>query len=656
MVKGSIATRRKKRLLKLVPALALLAGLGLTAQHAAAATASYTVNTRTDSHNVGPGCRDAFGRCSLRAATEAADALPAGSVVTITVLSGHFLLNPAYGSLILNGNNTVTITGAGSALTTVDSAYGNCPGGPFPPLPGTGFSVFQNGTTTFPDPTDADNLTMTDLTIERGCADNGGGILNGGNLTLTRVQILGNIAVFNGGGVDNTNDFFPAIINDSTIDDNIAFSAGGGIYNDETLTLAGDHVDFNAVVTNSQAPVGTGGAEGGGLFTDDHVVASNSTFNYNQAADFLVFSGSRLKAAGLKSLSNIKSSQLPIDGRYSVGSKGGGIFVSDNQVQVTNSQIGYNQAGLGAGVYNLDRLTLSYDHVVSNQAGCSGGGTFNAAPLQVDTLTFVGPGQLYMSGDFVGTNSAGYAGEYCSYYLDLVLSGAAYEPRPFAGAGSYNDGTETITGAQYQRNYFAVPVGGGFASKFARPAVTDCAEYCDPSPCGFFVSQYGTLGTCGGGIYSGGAIVNPNNPNPAQNAQDFLTMVRLVGNQAAFGGGMFHEYGTANIQTSVFAANRASVLGGGIADFYNYGDPLCGVEAASGTAHTSLSSTYIQGNFAGTFAGGVYNLCPNQVLTNQGTIIGNYAPTCPNWLNGPTGISVSFPFGDPSTFTSGNCS
>src|SRR4029077_11534225 len=108
MVKSSIVTRRKARLLKLVPALVLLAGLSLTAQHASAATATYTVNTTADTHNVGgTSCRDSGGKCSLRAATEAADAQPAGSVITIRVPGGHYVLKAAYGSLILNGNNTV---------------------------------------------------------------------------------------------------------------------------------------------------------------------------------------------------------------------------------------------------------------------------------------------------------------------------------------------------------------------------------------------------------------------------------------------------------------------------------------------------------------------------------------------------------------------
>ena len=209
MVKGSIATRRKGSILKLVPALMLLAGLSLTAQHASAQT-TYNVNTRADTHNTGgTSCSDLNGRCSLRAAVEAADTLAAGSVAYINVPAGHYVLTLNL-SLILNGNNTVFITGAGSARTIVD---GNC--GLFAIVPG-GFSVFQNGTTLgFPDPTDADNLTMSDLEITNGCADNGGAILNGGNMSLIRVHITRNAANLDGGGVNLSNDFFPTTITDS---------------------------------------------------------------------------------------------------------------------------------------------------------------------------------------------------------------------------------------------------------------------------------------------------------------------------------------------------------------------------------------------------------------------------------------------------------
>jgi CSLREA domain-containing protein len=613
MVEGSIATRP---VLKLIPILLLLAGLTLTAQPAAATTPTYTVNTTADTHKSGAGCHDVSGKCSLRAATEAANAQPAGSVITINVPGGHYFLNPAYGSLILNGNNTVTITGAGSTRTIVN---GGCV--LLLAVPG-GFSVFQNGSTLgLPDPTDADNLTMTDLEITHGCAENGGGILNGGNLTLTRVHITQNTAMFDGGGVANTNDFFPAIINDSTIDYNISYAEGGGIFNEETLTLHNDHVDNNVAVTESITVPGGGSAEGGGVFTGNHLVADYSTFNFNQAIDYTGFSKSGLKTKG------ITASLPPPGGRLSLASKGGAIFVANNQTELSNNQIAYNQAGLGGAIYNEDRLTSSYDRIVSNQAGCSGGGTFNAPPLQAGDITFSGPGQLYLTGDFVGTNSAGYAGIDCFYYFaDLVESGASYAPRPFSGGGSYNDGTETITGGQYQRNFLLPP-----AVAFSKAAIHANPVPFDPSPCGIEA-------TCGGGIYSGGIIVGSGS-NPTVNAQEFLSMVRVAANQADVGGGLFHEYGQANVQTSVFAANRA-FIGGAIADFYNYSLE----EPVAGTAHLSVSSTTILGNIASLEAGGIFNLTPNQVLLNGGLLTGNVALYCPNWLNGPTG---SLPLGTP---------
>src|SRR5215469_14792431 len=80
----------------------------------AAATVTFTVTSTADSHDAHPGngkCADSAGRCTLRAAVEAANAEPAGTSVAIKVPSGQYLLT--LGSLDLTGN-TIGIRGAGS--------------------------------------------------------------------------------------------------------------------------------------------------------------------------------------------------------------------------------------------------------------------------------------------------------------------------------------------------------------------------------------------------------------------------------------------------------------------------------------------------------------------------------------------------------------
>src|ERR1700723_24029 len=76
------------------PALALGAAPAQATVHPAA-TYSYTVNSTADSHDANPGngiCADSQGRCTLRAAIEAASADPSGSTITITVPAGTYAL------------------------------------------------------------------------------------------------------------------------------------------------------------------------------------------------------------------------------------------------------------------------------------------------------------------------------------------------------------------------------------------------------------------------------------------------------------------------------------------------------------------------------------------------------------------------------------
>src|SRR6516164_8416253 len=75
---------------------------------------TFAVTSTADSHDAHPGngkCADSAGRCTLRAAVEAANAEPAGTSVSIKVPAGQYPLT--LGSLDLTGN-TISITGAGT--------------------------------------------------------------------------------------------------------------------------------------------------------------------------------------------------------------------------------------------------------------------------------------------------------------------------------------------------------------------------------------------------------------------------------------------------------------------------------------------------------------------------------------------------------------
>src|SRR5262249_33331451 len=108
-------------------------------------------------------------------------------------------------------------------------------------------------------------VTLTDLTIRDGRADQGGGIISFGTLRLTHVTVAGNYASLRGGGIDNHGTL--SLTNSTVARD--SSDVGGGILNrgDARLTIAASSVEENT---------GGGIANGGG-----HLEVSNSTIAGN---------------------------------------------------------------------------------------------------------------------------------------------------------------------------------------------------------------------------------------------------------------------------------------------------------------------------------------------------------------------------------------
>src|ERR1700722_11255484 len=85
---------------------------------------TFRVDTTEDAHDVNPGdgrCADSHARCTLRAAIEAADSLPATSTVRIIVPAGYYSLT--LGTLTVGAAGasaiSVAITGAGPTRTVI---------------------------------------------------------------------------------------------------------------------------------------------------------------------------------------------------------------------------------------------------------------------------------------------------------------------------------------------------------------------------------------------------------------------------------------------------------------------------------------------------------------------------------------------------------
>lgn len=194
--------------------------------------------------------------------------------------------------------------------------------------------------------------TIQGLTIEGGYVfgDSGGGIYNGGRLTLNGDLIALNQAVANGVGAGGN---------------------GGGIWNGlgNSLTLASTDVASN-----------TASGYGGGIMNQGTVLGQGTSIYANNAAN----------GGGLYNLQNVKNVNANIflqrDSEVysnSASGDGGGIYVNGGEVTMSGFSGGYiskNDATNGGGVYVLTgTLSLSLGlSVTSNQASNNGGGIYLA--------------------------------------------------------------------------------------------------------------------------------------------------------------------------------------------------------------------------------------------------------------------------------------
>ena len=204
-----------------------------------------------------------------------------------------------------------------------------------------------------------DNLSLTGGNT----ADFGGGILNsGGDLTLTRVDLLNNSANA-GGGLYNNNGTV-LVSENSQIVLNGGALGGGGIFNNGDLTLDGSIVRAN----NSS------GGSGGGIFNDAGtlLVQANGAVNLNSAA----FDGGGIYNTNGGAVT-IQDSL--VEGNTAV-ENGGGIFstgnAEDSSLSLHNSIVRSNTAtnDSGGGIRLVHSATVSQLPGADNQAGNDGGG------------------------------------------------------------------------------------------------------------------------------------------------------------------------------------------------------------------------------------------------------------------------------------------
>jgi hypothetical protein len=270
---------------------------------------TFTVNSTLDEPdlNVNDGiCSTLSGKCTLRAAVMQANVVNVDT--TILVPSGIYILTippigldgPETGDLNLTtptiGSPVITIIGAGFGTTIIDGNQLD--------------RVFSIPALR--------RASISGVTIRNGSiSGDGGGIYNGGTLTVNTSTISGNRSL-NGGSVFNAGTL---TVNQSTISgNNQSLFDGGGVYNLGTLTLSQSTISGNR------------SGYGGGIYNDGMLTVSNSTISENGA-----------------------------------NTDGGGIYNAVGIANIYNTSIVFNGAdadadpngGSGGGVYNLAGATFN---------------------------------------------------------------------------------------------------------------------------------------------------------------------------------------------------------------------------------------------------------------------------------------------------------
>ena len=262
---------------RIVVGVALLLALGgavfLVVERPDAGASSITVNSTADAADANPGdgvCATAEGQCTLRAAIQETNASAGGD--TIALPAGTYTLSAG----ALDITDDLSVIGGGAASTITDGGgmapvfsvdppaivdmsgltiRNGAPTGPW----STGGGISNGGTLTLTDSiitgntganggdggiSNSGTLRLTNVSVSGNAGDNGGGIVNGGTLTATNVTIDGNTASQGGGlynGYGGT-----ATLTNVTVSGNVADDLGGGICNRGTLALANTTMSGNS--------------------------------------------------------------------------------------------------------------------------------------------------------------------------------------------------------------------------------------------------------------------------------------------------------------------------------------------------------------------------------------------------------------------------
>ena len=217
-------------------------------------------------------------------------------------------------------------------------------------------------------------VVLNDLVIQNGVGIDGlgGGVWNGGQLTLNRSTVTNNTA-YNVGGVFNSGQL---TLNRSTVSHNTATDGdGGGLFNCGAsfhefglCTGAPGSLTLNHSVVSNNVVSG----DGGGILNDGEAVMTlNSSIVSGNTAGH---DGGGIENNGTATLNESAVSNNSSTGG-SGGWSGGGGLSTTGPTTLNYSIVGANSAAwLGGGIFAGGPMTINSSIVTGNSAGPGGGG------------------------------------------------------------------------------------------------------------------------------------------------------------------------------------------------------------------------------------------------------------------------------------------
>jgi CSLREA domain-containing protein len=335
----------------------------VTTAHALAADEyTFHVTSTADAHDAEPGepiCATGTGTCTLRAAVEAASALPSGTTVTVEIPAGTYDLT--LGSLDARAN-TVILNGAGAASALIDA----------------------RGRSRILQVMPAASVTIRGLTLTGGSvAGYGGAVLNAGQLLVAHSDFRDDTAA-SGGALSNAGGSTRILDSDFTGDNDGGGYGGGAIQNGGISNLPG-----SVSVTDSVFAHDWAGGNGGAILNGQNgqppaagaarrvsrslaalrLTVTGSTFSADESANA---GGAIADQGGLTILSGDLFSHDTAPGAV------GGAIYSYGTLTLSRSTLSRNSSCYGGAIElayggTPASATIGQSTFTSNQAGCYGG-------------------------------------------------------------------------------------------------------------------------------------------------------------------------------------------------------------------------------------------------------------------------------------------